>query len=453
MTKTIPHLVNRFVIDTDDTFDDLRQRFESLVPTIDFAELTDVIESGDLSRVRQYTAEHAPNSFVNFWTFDPTPMMALVGHRTRAITYMVGNNVIAETMFRHDPGVMLYAPLRTAIYEDNAGGVHLSIDQPSSRFASFADPRITEVGSVLDTKLAALLRLLGVPVPLELEETRRDLTHSKGADMKDTQIHAQYSTGLSRQNIEQALITAGKDLDHLQPADLGLLEDFHTMGRIATSELVDLVGITSEHEVLDAGSGIGGTARYIADRCGCTVTAVDLTQEYCETACWLNRLVGLDKQITVRRADVTALPFADATFQVVFSQHVQMNVADKASLYREARRVMVSGGRLAMWDIVSGEGGELDFPLPWADEPGLSHLAKSDRLRATVESSGFAIEHWNDRTEQAGAIMQTVLTLPPGLLGLHAFVPDFAEKAKNLTNALTDGRLRVIQGVAEAIVR
>jgi sarcosine/dimethylglycine N-methyltransferase len=271
--------------------------------------------------------------------------------------------------------------------------------------------------------------------------------------MKTSQIHAQYSTGLSRPNIEQALVTAGKDLDHLQPADLGLLEDFHTMGRIATSELAGLVGITSEYEVLDAGSGIGGTARYVADRCGCPVTAVDLTEEYCETARWLNRLVGLDKRITVRRADVTELPFADATFHVVFSQHVQMNVADKGRLYAEARRVMVSGGKLAMWDIVGGERGVLEFPLPWADEPGLSHLATSDQLRATVESSGFAIEYWNDRTEQASATMQTILTLPPGPLGLHAFVPDFAEKAKNLTTGLTDGRLRVIQAVAEAIAR
>ena len=105
--------------------------------------------------------------------------------------------------------------------------------------------------------------------------------------MKTSQIHAQYSTGLSRANIEQALVTAGKDLDHLQPADLGLLEDFHTMGRIATSELAGLVGITSEYEVLDAGSGIGGTARYVADRCGCPVTAVDLTEEYCQTCNWL----------------------------------------------------------------------------------------------------------------------------------------------------------------------
>jgi len=169
MTKTIPHLVNRFVIDTDDTFDDLRKLFESLVPTIDFAELTEEIRSGEVARVQRYTAEHAPHSFVTFWTFDPTPMMQLVGHCTRAITYMMGNNVIAETMYRHHPGVMLYAPLRTEIYEDAEGAVHLSIDQPSTKFASFGDPHIAEVGVQLDFKLAALLRLLGLLVPVELE--------------------------------------------------------------------------------------------------------------------------------------------------------------------------------------------------------------------------------------------------------------------------------------------
>jgi ubiquinone/menaquinone biosynthesis C-methylase UbiE len=275
--------------------------------------------------------------------------------------------------------------------------------------------------------------------------------------MTNTQLPGQYSTGLSRRNIEQALIAAGKDLDHLQPGDLSMLEDFHTMGRIATSQLVDLSEITPETTVLDAGSGIGGTARYVADRCRCTVTAVDLTEEYCQTARWLNGLVGLDELISVHQGDVTELPFADATAQVVLSQHVQMNVANKTRLYREARRVLVSGGRLAIWDITSGSHGDsgsqrdLAYPLPWADHPRLSHLVTSDDLRAIIESSGFAVEHWNDFTDQAAAMMQTMLTLPPSPLGLHAFVPNFATKAQNLTKGLADGRLRAVQGVARAV--
>ena len=84
--------------------------------------------------------------------------------------------------------------------------------------------------------------------------------------MTEIQIETQYSTGASRQAIEQALVAAGKDLGHLRPADLALLEDFHTMGRIATAQLAGLAEITPGDEVLDAGSGIGGTARYVAER-------------------------------------------------------------------------------------------------------------------------------------------------------------------------------------------
>ncbi|BBZ37677.1 SAM-dependent methyltransferase [Mycobacterium conspicuum] len=264
-------------------------------------------------------------------------------------------------------------------------------------------------------------------------------------------IAEQYSTGLSRDNIEQALIAAGKDLGHLAPADLAMLEDFHTMGRIATSQLVDLAGITAASSVLDAGSGVGGTARYVADHCGCSVTAVDLTDEYSDTNRWLNRLVGLDDRISVRQADVTELPFPDGTFDVAISQHVQMNVADKGRLYSEARRVLVSGGRLALWDIVIGDGAELDYPLPWADLPEYSHLVAGDELRGAVDSAGFDVEQWNDLTDQAGALMKAMLSQPPSPLGLHAFVTDFARKAENLTVALADGRLRVVQGLARAI--
>jgi SAM-dependent methyltransferase len=269
-------------------------------------------------------------------------------------------------------------------------------------------------------------------------------------DTMNTPADNQYATGLSRHNIEQALVAAGLDPDHLQPADLGVLEDFHTLGRIATRELASLAAVSGADRVLDAGSGIGGTARFLTAGYGCAVTAIDLTEEYCETARWLNRLVGLDKRIAVRRADVTDLPADDASFDVVISQHVQMNVAGKAALYAEARRVLVPTGRLAIWDVTAGGAGQPSYPLPWADIPERSHLVPPGELRAAIEAAGFAVVHWNDLTEQAAAVMERVLSSPSGPLGLHTFVGNFAEKAGNLARGLADGRLRVIQGIAWA---
>jgi ubiquinone/menaquinone biosynthesis C-methylase UbiE len=268
--------------------------------------------------------------------------------------------------------------------------------------------------------------------------------------VKASEIDAQYATGLSRQGVEQALLDAGKDMGRLSPADLDALEDFHTMGRIATGQLAELARITSRDRVLDAGTGIGGTARFLAATYGCQVTAIDLTREYCDTASWLNKLTGLDGKITVSQGNVTDLPFAGAAFDVVTSQHVQMNVADKAGLYAEAHRVLVTGGRLAIWDITAGSPGEISYPLPWADQPDRSHLVPAAQLRAAIEAAGFVIDHWADLTDQAVTLMQAVLSRPPAPLGLHAFVPGFAAKAANLTRQLAAGRLRVIQAVALA---
>jgi sarcosine/dimethylglycine N-methyltransferase len=263
-------------------------------------------------------------------------------------------------------------------------------------------------------------------------------------------VEQHYSTGLTRANIKRALIDAGKDPTALEPADLATLEDFHTMGRFATAALADLAGVVPEDRILDAGTGIGGAARFLAGRIGCRVTAVDLTAEYCETARWLNECVCLDGMIDVRQADVLDLPFEDASFDVLISQHVQMNIADKSGLYREARRVLAAGGRLALWDVVAGPEQPLHPPVPWAIEPELSHLVTADELRFITADAGFDVRAWNDLTAQAVPAMDALLAAPPSPLGLQVFVPDLPMKAANLVENLRENRTRLVQAVLVA---
>ena len=52
----------------------------------------------------------------------------------------MGHHAIPEQAYLPDPAVMLYAPLRTLIYIDSADRTRLAVNQPSTVYASFANP-------------------------------------------------------------------------------------------------------------------------------------------------------------------------------------------------------------------------------------------------------------------------------------------------------------------------
>jgi hypothetical protein len=154
--------VRRLVIDIDD-FDDFRARYEDAAPAYDLAARIPQLSGWD--EVEKDVDAVAPYGFVRYATIDGTPVFAVAGHTARSVVYLMGNHTIAETMYRHDPGVLLYAPLRLCLYEDLDGRAHLSIDQPSDQFGSLGHPDITATGHLLDEKLATLLTGLKVAVP------------------------------------------------------------------------------------------------------------------------------------------------------------------------------------------------------------------------------------------------------------------------------------------------
>ena len=170
--ETISHQVDRLTIQIDDTFDGFKERYEQAVPVFQRERLESLTHRGvDWQTILEATAENAPHDYILYWSHDFTSLMRLAGDRGRCVEYLMGNHTIAQKMYRYNPAILLYAPLRTAIVEDADGATWFSVDQPRTRFGSFNTPQITKVGIELDHKLAALLEHLNAPVPAALTQS------------------------------------------------------------------------------------------------------------------------------------------------------------------------------------------------------------------------------------------------------------------------------------------
>ena len=157
--------VRRLTIDIDAPFDDFRARYEAAAPAYDLQARIPQLSNGD--DVIADAGKATSTGFLRYASIEATPVFGIAGHKARSFVYLMGNHTIAERMYRHDPAVMLHAPLRTLLYDGGQGPV-LAVDQPSLLFGSYGNPAITAVGVELDGLLAALIDLLGGEVPAEL---------------------------------------------------------------------------------------------------------------------------------------------------------------------------------------------------------------------------------------------------------------------------------------------
>jgi uncharacterized protein (DUF302 family) len=148
---------------------EFQQLYEQAVPADPLEQVAALVQrEASWAEVIDAHAEWAPHGFLIYSRNDVHDVMQLAGDDNDCIVYLMGNVTIAEQMFRHDPRAMLYAPLRTVIWEDAGDRAWFTVDQPSAQFASFGVDPVSAVGVELDRKLAALLEALRVEVPMAL---------------------------------------------------------------------------------------------------------------------------------------------------------------------------------------------------------------------------------------------------------------------------------------------
>jgi ubiquinone/menaquinone biosynthesis C-methylase UbiE len=217
----------------------------------------------------------------------------------------------------------------------------------------------------------------------------------------DHPITSHYTQGDLAGRLRAALEDDGTDPDHPTIEALAPYDHFHGRGLEATEEFADLLTVSLDDHILDIGSGIGGPARYIAQRFGARVTGIDLTAEFCEVARRLTRALGLADRVDFKQVDALAMSFADASFDGAYSMNVSMNIADKARFYAEIHRVLRPGGWLVLSEIAQGPGGAPAYPTPWARTAESSFLATPQQTREGLEAAGFAVSSLRETTEQS----------------------------------------------------
>ncbi|WP_217642991.1 class I SAM-dependent methyltransferase [Litoreibacter janthinus] len=270
----------------------------------------------------------------------------------------------------------------------------------------------------------------------------------------DKKISAHYHHGNLLTAIQAGLERQGIKPENASVEDLGPVDEFHIGGRAASIHFLDQLKISPSQTILDIGCGLGGSARFAAKTYGARIAGIDLTPEYVEVGQQLCDWVGLSDSIKLRQGSALSLPFEDASFDGAFMMHVGMNIEDKHTLISEVSRVLKSGAKFGIYDIMKGNDEELVYPVPWATTSETSWVAEPKDYRMALEANGFVVAEDNNRHDFAMEFFKKMKAESeaaggPPPLGLHVLMQhSTAEKIPNMVANLAAGRISPIEIIA-----
>ncbi len=266
-----------------------------------------------------------------------------------------------------------------------------------------------------------------------------------------TLIENHYQNNGLYEDILERLEEQDVDLENVSRKHIASVDEFHVRGAEVSEELASEVNL-NHSRVLDVGCGLGGPSRMLAEKYHCMVTGIDLNREYIRTATGLSKLVGLQDRTEYIHSDALDLPFQDGSFDVVWTQHVQMNVSHKLKFYSEIERVLTDQGTLLYYDIFRKNGSDVDYPVPWADDASISFLATAENMDDLMERLCFKNLLSTDQTVQGirflNELFEKLKLNGPPKLGLNVLMGQSTRmKLMNLLKGLEEGKIILQSGI------
>jgi arsenite methyltransferase len=227
-------------------------------------------------------------------------------------------------------------------------------------------------------------------------------------------------------------------------------ESFHPGGIALTERLGALLELSPEHVVLDAASGNGTSALFLAQRFGCQVIGVDLGAGNIARATTEAERLELADRVRFQVADAEQLPIDDSTIDAVVCECAFCTFPDKPKAAREFARVLRPGGRVGLSDITRSPGPPGEFADLMAWVACLADAGPAASYAAWVTAAGFTevvVESHDEALREMIRGIGTRLFATEVLAGLGklALVGIDLDAAKRLTKdamaAITDRRL------------
>ena len=148
-------------------------------------------------------------------------------------------------------------------------------------------------------------------------------------------------------------------------------------------------GLGRDARVLDLGAGYGGAARYLAERFGCRVTCLNISETQNDLNRRMTEDAGLSDRVEVVHGDFEHIPGPDAAYDAVWSQDAILHSGDRGRVLDEIRRVLKPGGDLIFTDPMQADDCPAGVLQPVLDRIHLSSLSSFAYYRAELSRRGL----------------------------------------------------------------